>query len=136
MKFVYTTLPRMRRVMRDRFRAETGLRCFRAARWLLANCNDMRLELDELRDPDGAYINTATVTATLLDSDGEEVEGVTWPVTLEYVEESDGKYQGILDDAIELVDKEIYTLVVDSVDGESKGHWELAVQARTRTKWA
>lgn len=98
--------------------------------------NDMRLELDELRDPDGAYINTATVTATLLDSDGEEVEGVTWPVTLEYVEESDGKYQGILDDAIELVDKEIYTLVVDSVDGESKGHWELAVQARTRTKWA
>lgn len=43
MKFVYTTLPRMRRVMRDRFKAETGLRCFRAARWLLNNCNDTQL---------------------------------------------------------------------------------------------
>lgn len=43
MKYVYTTLPRMRRVMRDRFRTETGLRCFRAARWLLENCNDTQL---------------------------------------------------------------------------------------------
>lgn len=98
--------------------------------------NDMRLTLDELRDPDGAYINTATVTVTLLDSAGEEVAGETWPISLSYVAESDGKYQGILDDAIELQNGENYTLAVDVVDGESKGHWELAVKAVTRTKWA
>ena len=43
MKYIYTTLPKMRRVMRDRFKAETGLKCFRAARWLLNNCNDTQL---------------------------------------------------------------------------------------------
>lgn len=98
--------------------------------------NDMRLTLDELRDPDGAYINTATVTVTLLDFSGEEVDGETWPVSLDYVADSDGKYQGILDDAIELENGEIYTLAVDAVDGDSKGHWELAVKATTRTKWS
>ena len=43
MKYVYTTLPRMRRVMRDRYRAEIGLRRLRAALWLLNNCNDTQL---------------------------------------------------------------------------------------------
>lgn len=43
MKFIYTTLSKMRRVMRDRYKAETGLKCFRAARWLLENCNDNQL---------------------------------------------------------------------------------------------
>jgi len=55
MKYVYTTLPRMRRVMRDRFRSETGLRRLRAARWLLANCNDTQL---------GNVFNTANATET------------------------------------------------------------------------
>lgn len=43
MRYVYTSLPRMRRVMRDRYRDETGLRRLRAARWLLANCTNAQL---------------------------------------------------------------------------------------------
>lgn len=43
MKFVYTSLPKMRRFMRNRYRAEIGLRRLRAARWLLENCNDTQL---------------------------------------------------------------------------------------------
>ena len=43
MKFVYTSLPKMRRFMRDRYREEHGLRRLRAARWLLENCNDTQL---------------------------------------------------------------------------------------------
>jgi len=97
--------------------------------------NDHRLTVDTLRDPDGNYINTATVTVTLLDSSGAEVEGVTWPISLSYVEDSNGRYQGILDDAIELVDGETYIVVIDAVDGESVGHWELTVQAVRRTEW-
>lgn len=44
MKFEYTTMPKMRRVMRDRFRDETGLRRLRVARWLDNNCNDTQLQ--------------------------------------------------------------------------------------------
>lgn len=98
--------------------------------------NDHRLTVDGLRDPDGNYVNTAEVSATLLDAHGAEVEGETWPVSLAYVAESDGRYRGILDDAIELVDGKSYTLVIDAVDGESVGRWELAVKATNRTKWA
>lgn len=43
MRFVYTSLPKMRRFMRNRYREESGLRRLRAARWLLENCNDSQL---------------------------------------------------------------------------------------------
>jgi len=43
MKYVYTTLPKMRRIIRDRYRSEAGLKRLRAARWLLENCNNTQL---------------------------------------------------------------------------------------------
>jgi len=44
MTFRYTTMPKMRRAVRDEFKATSGLRCCRMARWLLANCNDTQLD--------------------------------------------------------------------------------------------
>ena len=39
-----------------------------------------------------AYINDGTVECTLLDANGDEVAGQTWPVTLTYVTASNGEY--------------------------------------------
>jgi len=41
--YVYTTLIRMRRVMRFNYRREYGLQRLRAARWLIENCTDAQL---------------------------------------------------------------------------------------------
>lgn len=97
--------------------------------------NDHRLTVDQLRDTDDQYINSATIEATLIDSASNEVEGQTWPLSLSYVEDSDGKYEGILDDAMELQDGENYTLIINTVDGDSVGHWELEITATIRNKW-
>lgn len=97
--------------------------------------NDHKLTVDQLRDTDGQYINLATVEATVTDSEGNEVEGQTWPLNLSYVEDSNGKYEGILDDAMELQADENYTLIIDVSDGSSVGHWELEVMAVIRNKW-
>ena len=43
MRFNFTTLPQLRREMRDRSRNETGVRRLKAAKWLDANCNDTQL---------------------------------------------------------------------------------------------
>ena len=43
MKFQFTTMPKMRRVIRDRYRSEAGKRRLTAAKWLLENCNDTQL---------------------------------------------------------------------------------------------
>lgn len=98
--------------------------------------NDHKLTVDRLRDTDGQYINAAIVEAKVIDSDGNGVEGQTWPLSLSYVEGSDGKYEGILDDAMELQSGKNYTLVINTVDGDSVGHWELEVTASVRNKWA
>lgn len=97
--------------------------------------NDHKLTVDQLRDTDDQYINVATVEATVIDSAGNEVEGQTWPLSLSYVADSDGKYEGILDDAIEFTAGEEYTLIIDAVYGSSVGHWELNVTAVIRDKW-
>jgi len=44
MTFRFTTMPKMRRAVRDEYKVTNGLRCCRMARWLLANCNDSQLD--------------------------------------------------------------------------------------------
>lgn len=44
-----------------------------------------------------AFVNNATVRITLLDSNNSEVSGETWPVTGNYVTDSDGRYHVLLD---------------------------------------
>ncbi len=44
MKFEHTTLPELRREIRDRFRSESGVRRLKAAQWLAANCTNVQLQ--------------------------------------------------------------------------------------------
>lgn len=96
--------------------------------------NDNLIEVDKLQDAsDDLYINDATVTVTLKDSDGTNVTGQSWPLTLDYVADSDGKYQGTLESALSLTVKEHYYAHVDAVKGTLVAHWEKQLKALTRT---
>ena len=47
-----------------------------------------------------SYLNSATCTVTLYDVAGNEVTGETWPLTLNYVTDSDGDYRGTITDTV------------------------------------
>lgn len=55
-----------------------------------------------LIDEDGAAINDATVEVTLKDADGIEIAGETWPIAMNYVASSDGKYTVTLTHELEV----------------------------------
>ena len=101
---------------------------------LLFQANDNILELEGLKnDATGAFINGATVTVTLVDSDDTNVVGQTWPTTLLYVAASDGIYRATLQDVLTLVPDAKYTAKVTADGGAGLlGFFELPVVARIR----
>jgi hypothetical protein len=82
--------------------------------------NDNLIEVLDLKNvATGSYINNATVTVTLKDAASVNVTGQSWPVTLNYVAASNGKYRATLVDTLPLVVDETYyaTVVADAGDG-------------------
>lgn len=64
---------------------------------ILYTGNDTVIEVKGLKNEvNGAFLNAATVTTTLMDADGDEVAGETWPKALQYVTGSDGIYRATL----------------------------------------
>ncbi len=62
------------------------------------------LELRGLRNVvDDEYVNNAIVQATIVDANGDEITGETWPVSLSYVAASDGVYRYTLSYLIDLI---------------------------------
>lgn len=55
-----------------------------------------------LIDEDDAPINDATVDVTLKDADGNEIAGETWPIAMNYVSTSDGRYTATLTHELEV----------------------------------
>jgi len=91
--------------------------------------NDNLLTVDELKNAaTGAYINDATVTATLTDADGTEVTGQTWPTTLAYIAASNGTYRGSLSNGLSLDRSKEYRLEVAANGGAGLvGEWTYRV---------
>lgn len=56
-----------------------------------------------------SYVNTASVSVVLLDKDGQEVTGQSWPLILPFVAGSEGVYRETVPPISGLVAKEIYT---------------------------
>lgn len=96
--------------------------------------NDHIIKVTGLRDgATSQYINDATVQATMVDHNGAEVEGVTWPLTLNYVADSDGNYVGLLEEELKVSPSGIYHLVVDAeAVPDVKGHWRKPVTVKER----
>lgn len=97
--------------------------------------NDNVLEVDGLKNAVAdTYINNATVSVILVDKNGEQVEGDTWPKTMDYVADSDGKYRCTLKDTLSLSPMEAYTATITADGGaDLKGYWEFALRSATRT---
>lgn len=97
--------------------------------------NDMVVEVRNLAEEiTGDSINDATVTCTLTDSAGANVTGMTWPLTLAYVAESDGTYRGTIEYDTAVVAGAMYTLTVSVSAGTGyRGQWQIPCVARART---
>lgn len=96
--------------------------------------NDNILELDALKnEAAGTFLNSATVTVTVVDSSGTNVAGQSWPTTLDYVADSDGKYRATLEDVAVFVHGSLYTAKITADGGSGlKGFWELPLEGKTR----
>lgn len=96
--------------------------------------NDNILELDGLKnDATDAFINDATVTVTMVDSNDVEVSGQTWPTSMLYVNSSDGVYRATLQDVLVLAEDARYIAKVTANGGAGLlGFFELPVVARIR----
>lgn len=96
--------------------------------------NDTIVELRGLVNAmTGEYLDDAEVSCTLLDADGEDVEGPEWPLTMAYLEESDGVYRATLAASLELSRAARYTLRVDVDGGDGLvGRWDMPCVCRAR----
>lgn len=93
--------------------------------------SDNTIQLDQLRDIDGNYENSASVTATLFDSTGSEISGETWPINLTYVIGSNGTYRGVFRDSISIAegDRVRATIIADAgVDKRSEWQCDFIVK--------
>jgi len=61
------------------------------------------------------YVNDATVTVTITDSNGVDLIGESWPVTLPYVTASNGVYRKIFDPFANLVVGNVYHVIIKVV---------------------
>lgn len=95
--------------------------------------NDMVVEVANLRNPNtGVFVNNAQVECTLYDSEDLPVDGGTWPMTLNYVESSDGVYRATLPyDLDVIVDQRYVARVIASAVG-LRSQWDLNVVCKYR----
>ena len=84
---------------------------------------------------DPIYVNDATVTVTIKDSNGDNVAGETWPVDMDYVAASDGIYRATLAPNSNIEVDSIYTIEIDATgNGDGLvGKWEHSVKAKKRS---
>lgn len=62
--------------------------------------NSLLVFADELKDSRsgaGFLTGSSTVTARVLDAQGQEVAGQSWPVSLSFVSGSSGRFEGVVD---------------------------------------
>ncbi len=81
--------------------------------------SDNLIQLDALTlAADDSYVNDATVTFTLKDADEAVVSGAS-AISMGYVEDSDGKYQGTLQSTVSLSAGLKYLLDMTATSGSN-----------------
>jgi hypothetical protein len=76
----------------------------------------------------------ATVVVTLLDSNGAEVTGATWPLSLSYVPASEGEWDASLPSTLSLIPRDSYIALIEINDGSgvlSEIRFRLTAQYKT-----
>jgi len=101
---------------------------------ILFTLNDMILELQGFKDVVAdTFINNATVTVTLVDKDGTNVAGETWPLTMVFVGASNGVYRATLKDTLTVTLGEVLTAQISANGGAGlQGRWDLPIVVKER----
>lgn len=102
---------------------------------VLYDGNSNIIKLNGLQNAEAeTYINTATVTVTLVDLSGNPISGETWPLTMDYVSGSNGNYKGILTSGLSLTSgQEVIAQISADGGAELDGYWEVHCIVTTRT---
>jgi hypothetical protein len=92
------------------------------------------LELRGLKNAvDDEFIDDATVTVTVKDAAGTNVSGQGWPLTMDYVADSDGDYRAILENDIAFVARRTYFAHISANAGTNRiATWKFAFTPQTR----
>ena len=70
------------------------------------------------------YANSATVTIRLMERNGSDVAGATWPITMIYEEASNGNYAATIPASVNLKPEKNYKAKITAVDSYgSQGEW-------------
>lgn len=100
---------------------------------ILYQDNTQLITLVGLQDEiSGSFLNAATMTVTLLDQNGQQVPNLIG-ITMSYVADSNGNYQGIVDAAFDPPIGGGYVLVIDADTGGAHLHVELQAEVQVRT---
>ncbi len=100
---------------------------------VLSQDNTQGLKLSGLRDDSGNFVNTAVLTATLLDQT-REPDSVLNGIQMPYIASSNGDYQGTVPNSFSPALGSEYTLVIDG-DGEGAHlHLEIVAEVVSRKK--
>jgi len=65
------------------------------------------------------FVNDAAVTVTIFDSDGVELVGESWPVTLDFVASSNGVYRKTFSPLVNLIEGDLYDVVIEVLGTDS-----------------
>jgi hypothetical protein len=93
--------------------------------------NTMEVTVSGLKDQDGNAVTGATVEVTVLDLQGTEVSGQSWPVTLS--DDGGGDYSGELDSGISLTVGTTYEVRIEVSGVGAEAEWREYRQAKRRT---
>jgi hypothetical protein len=105
-----------------------------AAKAFLLVDNDNRLRLFGLRNrTTGDFVNEATVACELTTLAGDPVSGQSFPVALDYIAGSNGDYQAVLQNTLELIPRHWYRLRVTASGDGVDAVWVRKIKARLRT---
>lgn len=90
--------------------------------------SDNFVRLNGLMDAqDRSWANSATVTAKLIDSNGDDVSGSSFSLT--YVTDSDGDYEGSMADTVSLTENASYKYEIIATQSGVKKTWRIPVTA-------
>lgn len=91
--------------------------------------SDNLVEVDQLKDESGNFVNSASVTFIITERDGSPVLGETFPQAMGYVIGSNGKYRGGVEQTLGVVGGRIYLAAITATIGATVKHWEFEFMA-------
>jgi hypothetical protein len=95
--------------------------------------SDNLLEVTGLKNAaSGNFVNNATVTANIVDSDGNAVTNAT-NISLSYISGSNGNYRGTIPDTADIDRSAEYVAQITADGGAGlKAYWEIDLQSQVR----